>query len=139
MQDAVAAVLPATPDAAANAGAVIGDVVTRGAEGNLYALVIVVIIAGAGLLGLWIWRNPSQPDRGDDAGDDCHGTGPDGCPAVKLLAAKVDSLSDQLEADRTERRDHRQEMRDAILRIHSRIDQILFGGRSGAVFRSSVE
>jgi hypothetical protein len=107
------AAIPAAPDAVGSMIPVVGEAVTKGADGSPYAVLIVIIFTAAALAALWIWRN-TGPDKPDDGGDGCKSTGPDGCPAVQVLASRVEALTRQIETnhevDREERREYRAEV-----------------------------
>lgn len=72
---------------------------------------------------------------GDHPPDAC--PPPGGCPEISRLSAQMDSLTAEMRADREERRDHRQDIRDSVTRIHQRLDDTVTRDELGHVLTLS--
>lgn len=91
-------------------------VTQQAAGGNVNATLLLLILLAACLFAFWLYlrsqkRTPEcDPPKG-------------GCSEIKLLAAKIDTLSQQLGTDRTERKEHRDRVENNVSEIHRRIDE----------------
>lgn len=78
---------------------------------------VITVILGRELIKAFSSRSLSESPGGPSG---C--TPPGGCAEVNKVGVQVENLIRQIEADRQERREFRQETRDSTLRIHDRLD-----------------
>ena len=95
-----------------------------GAEtGNMGALLVFVLLLGAFivvLLGVALIKERGK--RHDDPPPPACPP-PGGCPEVSKISAHVEALTRELKRDGEDRREHRQEVRESIARVHERLDE----------------
>lgn len=115
-----------SPDVVDTAAKAAAGVATDAAAGNVWAFGVFVVLVVAALIGLWILRSTARRPKADhdDDPDPACDMSPSGCPAIQSLVMQVAQLSKQLEADRSERQQHRLEVNQIVSGVHSRIDQL---------------
>ena len=118
-----------TVDAAARTAE---NVAAQAASGNVWAFWMFLVAVVAGLIALWIWRSTGVKKTADGPDDDPEPTckpAAGGCPSIQILAARIDAMTEQLDADRQERRDHRTYVEGVVRGVHARIDTILLSSK----------
>ena len=103
------------------AAAVAKEAVTVASTGNLAALLVfVLLLGGIIVIVLGVAMVKERGKRREDPPPNC--PPPGGCPEIVKVTAQIESLTRELKRDGEERRDHRAEVRESVLRIHDRLD-----------------